>query len=152
MVNTVLINTLLEQLKKDAIAGCELKSSDFFGKDTLNVDAAHDAILYCQENKHDDDTIFNDDYYKEIKKENAAYPGTSRHKSECVSKLEENVCYIRDSFSGVALKGYNNYLDSAGTPKIQEWHKYHFGNTIKTGEVIGSGITKNKDLLENIKN
>ena len=151
MVNTQLIKDLLTRLKEDAKAGCELKSSDFPGKDTLNVDAAHDAILYCQQHKHNDDTIFDDDYY-DSSKENGNYPGTSRHKSECVSKLEENVCYIRDSFSGVALKGYNNYLDSAGTPKKEEWHKYHFGNTIKTREEIGSGFTKNKDLLKNIKN
>ena len=154
MVKKELIKELLTRLKEDAKAGCELKSSDFFGKDTLNVDAAHDAILYCQPHKHNDDTIFEDDHYDSSKK-NGNYPGTSRHKSECVSKLEENVCYIRDSFSGVALKGYNNYLDSAGTPKIQEWHKYHFGNTIKTGQEIGSVdlgvITKNKDLLEKIQ-
>lgn len=152
MVNTELIKKLLTRLKEDAEKGCELKSSDFSGKDTLNVDAAHDAILYCQERKHNDDTIFTDEHYQDDTKKNINYPGTSRHKSECVSKLEANVCYIRDSFSGVALKGYNNYLDSAGTPKIQEWHKYHFGNTIKTREEIGSGFTKNEDLLKNIKN
>ena len=149
MVNTQLIENLLTRLKEDAKAGCELKSSDFPGKDTLNVDAAHDAILYCQQHKHNDDTIFDDDHY-DSSKENGNYPGTSRHKSECVSKLEENVCYIRDSFSGVALKGYNNYLDSAGTPKKEEWHKYHFGKSMGTSGEIGSVFTKNKDLLTNI--
>lgn len=153
MVNTELIKKLLTRLKEDAEKGCLLRSSDFSGKNTLNVDAAHDAILYCQPHKHNDDTIFDDEHYTDdSSKQNGNYPGTSRHKSECVSKLEENVCYIRDSFSGVALKGYNNYLDSAGTPKKEEWHKYHFGNTIKTREEIGSGFTKNKDLLKNIKN
>ena len=152
MVNTELIKNLLTRLKEDAEKGCELKSSDFSGKDTLNVDAAHDAILYCQPHKHNDDTIFDDEHYTDdSSKQNGNYPGTSRHKSECVSKLEENVCYIRDSFSGVALKGYNNYLDSAGTPKIQEWHKYHFGIPITTGGEIGTGLTKNKDLFEKIK-
>ena len=156
MVNTELIKKLLTRLKEDAEKGCELKSSDFSeGKHTLNVDAAHDAILYCQPHKHNDDTIFDESKvgYGSNKK-NADYPGTSRQRSECVSKLEANVCYIRDSFSGVALKGYNNYLDSAGTPKIQEWHKYHFGIPITTSQVIGTGVdnnTKNADLLEKIK-
>lgn len=153
MANEDLIKELLTKLKQDAIKGCELKSSDYSnGNNTLNVDAAHDAILYCQENKHNDNTIFNDTRYT-VDKQNDNYPGTSRQRSECVSKLEENVCYIRDSFSGVALKGYNNYLDSAGTPKKTLWHKYHFGIPIKTGEKIKSrvGITKNNDLLIKIQ-
>ena len=153
MVNTELIKALLTKLKEDATKGCELKSSDYSnGKNTLNVDAAHDAILYCQENKHNDNTIFTDTRYT-ADKQNDNYPGTSRQRSECVSKLEENVCYIRDSFSGVALKGYNNYLDSAGTPKKTLWHKYHFGIPIKTEEKIESrgDITKNEDLLKKIQ-
>ena len=155
MVKTELIENLLTRLKKDAKAGCELKSSDFSDNDTLNVDAAHDAILYCQQHKHNDDTIFDDKHYQgDDTKKNSNYPGTSRHKSECVSKLEENVCYIRDSFSGVALKGYNNYLDSAGTPKKEEWHKYHFGKSMGTSGEIGpteESVIKNGDLLINIK-
>ena len=75
MVNTQLIESLLTRLKIDAKAGCELKSSDFSeeGKHTLNVDAAHDAILYCQPHKHNDDTIFDDDHY-DSSKENGNYP------------------------------------------------------------------------------
>ena len=59
-----LINELLEQLKDDAEKGCLLRSSDFSDNSTLNVDAAHDAILYCQKHKHNDDTIFDDEHYQ----------------------------------------------------------------------------------------
>jgi hypothetical protein len=116
-------------------------------KGTFFIDNTHDdiSINFKKTGTHDDEVVKNTKTgtTSSVCNEFKNFEGCTEHTCDNLPYLNNNICFIKDAFIlGAALKGINNYIDSAGTPDIKKFFlKYGLSNDNTT-----SLVNKNNEL------